>query len=365
MRVEKAEIFDWLMDNYQKAEHMLAISNIKGVSYREYMDLVGVQMPEEFDLGLGEHFSNHDLRKELCGIYNCSGENVVTCSGGTEANLLAFMILLDKGDDFIVERPAYKPLLITPEMLGAKPIPWHRRFENGFDLDVVALGNIITEKTKLVIMTNLHNPSGRLASRDSIRAAAEVAADRSAYLLIDEIFLDGAFEDQISAFGIENIIITSSMTKVYGLGGARTAWVIAPEHIAEKCQIAKSHTTGASSGFGEWLNANALALAREKLVERFRSVARKNHSIVKEWVLANPDLLEWTEPDGGVICFPKYKGKITSVELCRRLLDEFSVLVIPGQHFDLDGHFRISYQMPENELRAALEALEKGLKAIM
>jgi aspartate/methionine/tyrosine aminotransferase len=223
----------------------------------------------------------------------------------------------------------------------------------------------LTDDTKLVIMTNLHNPSGRLADRDSIRAAAETCAEKGACLLIDEIFLDGAFEPQSSAFGLDNVIITSSVTKVYGLGGVRTGWVIAPEDIAQKCQLAKSHTTAASSGLGEWINAKALALARDKLLDRFKTVAKRNHTIVKEWVDSNPDLVEWAAPGGGIICFPRFKGDIPSEELCRRLLDEYGLLLIPGLYSGLEGHFRLSYQQPEEELRAALDSLGKGLRDIL
>jgi aspartate/methionine/tyrosine aminotransferase len=365
MHIEKAQIFDWLLKNMDIAQYNLALSNIEGVSYEEFRDLTGLSIPDDSDLGMGEHYGNEELVEALCGIYHCGPENVVTASGGTEANMLVYMALLESGCDFLMERPGYEPMGLTPELLGARRIAWPRRFEECFDIDIESLRLNMTDRTRVVQMTNLHNPSGRLADRESVRAAAEIIAEKDAYLMLDEIFLDGAFEPQRSAFGLNNVMITSSMTKVYGIGGVRTGWVIAPEYIAKKCQVAKSHTTAASSGLGEWLNAKALALARDRLLERFGKVARRNHAIVKEWVLANPELVEWVEPDGGIICFPRYKGDVPSEELCSRLLDEYGVLLIPGLYSGLEGHFRLSYQLPEEGLRKALEALERGLREIL
>ncbi|KYK30928.1 MAG: hypothetical protein AYK23_04275 [Candidatus Proteinoplasmatales archaeon SG8-5] len=365
MHIEKARIFDWLLKNMESARFNMALSNIEGVTLAEFRRLTGLDIPDDSDLGEGEHYGNPELKDGLCGIYKCRPENIVTASGGTEANILVYLAMLDKDVEFLMERPGYEPMGMTAGLFGSRRIAWPRRFEHGFDIDVESLRLNLTDKTKLVIMTNLHNPSGRLAGRDCIREAAEACAEKGACLLIDEIFLDGAFEPQRSAFGLDNVIVTSSVTKVYGLGGVRTGWVIAPEDVAEKCQLAKSHTTAASSGLGEWLNAKALSKARDVLLDRFKTVAKRNRSIVKDWVESNPDLVEWVAPDGGVICFPRYKGDLSSEELCRRLLDEQGILVIPGLYSGLEGHFRLSYQQPEEELRAALDSLGKGLREIL
>jgi aspartate/methionine/tyrosine aminotransferase len=362
MKIPKVELFEWLLKNYERADYVLGFSNIQGLTKGEYDQIVGYEAPPDFDLGWDAHYGAQDLKEALCAMYGCHHENIVTASGGSEANFLSYLSLLDKGDDFIMERPGYQPMWLAPEMLGANRIDWTRRPEDGFKLDLEALRDLFTPNTKMIVMTNLHNPSGVLAGNDVITRVAELAKDHEAHLLIDEVFLDGSFKSQESAYGIPNVIITSSMTKVYGLGGFRTGWIIAEEKIAVECQLAKAHTDAASAYLGEIMNAQALIHAREHLVQRFLNKAQGSIGIVRDWIESNPDLVEWVEPDGGIMCFPRYKADIGSKELCQKLLDDHGVLVNPGEYFNMEKHFRLSYTCPDDMLKAGLEEITKCLR---
>jgi len=298
-------------------------------------------------------------------MYDCGIDNIVTTSGGTQANFLVFLATLNINDEFIIEQPGYQPMWLTPEMMRAKKVPWARHFNDGFRLDVDALETIITNRTKLIVLTNPHNPTGVVADRElEIKKVAEIAESNGIYVLIDEIFLDGAAVPQMSAYGLPNVIITSSMTKVYGLGGQRTGWIIAPTEIAAECQHAKVHTNGSSSYVGEMMNAHALRNAREFLIQRFNKLSMSNFRVLSEWMSANQDIVEWVPPHGGVMCFPRYKAKHSSVELCQKLLNDHSVMVNPGEYFNLDGHIRLGYVCSEDNLRNGLNALGKGLRQL-
>jgi aspartate/methionine/tyrosine aminotransferase len=298
-------------------------------------------------------------------MYGCGIENIVTTAGGTQANFLVFLATLSKKDQFIVEQPGYQPMWLTPEMMEAKKVPWIRRFDNEFRLDIDVLDSLITNRTKLIVLTNPHNPTGVVADRElEIRKVSEIAQARGIYVLIDEIFLDGASVPQVSAYGLPNVIVTSSMTKVYGLGGQRTGWIIAPQEIATECQHAKVHTNGSSSYVGEIMNAHALRYAREFLIQRFKKLSSSNFRVLSEWMQANQDILEWVEPHGGVMCFPRYRANMSSIELCHKLLDEHGVMVNPGEFFNLDGHIRLGYACSEDILRSGLDALGTGLRKL-
>ena len=240
-----------------------------------------------------------------------------------------------------MEQPGYGPLWLTPQTLGARVIPWPRRFEQQFALDLDTLPTLLSKKTRLIVITNLHNPSGVLIPRQTLQRVADLAAMHNVFLLVDEIFLDGAPTPQPSAFGLPNTIVTSSMSKIYGLGGLRTGWVIAPEHVTYQCQSVKSHTTGASSGLSEAFNAHALLTARDALLDRFRARTLENHMFLKSWMEANPDLMTWVQPYGGTICFPHYAVDIPSLRWCTELLDSKKVLLAPGEYFHLENHVRI------------------------
>jgi len=244
-------------------------------------------------------------------------------------------------------------------------VPWRRRFGAGFLLDVVALEALITYSTKLIGITNPHNPTGVGADREGeIRQIAEIAQAKGIYVLIDEIFLDGAAEPQVSAYGLPNVIITGSMTKVYGLGGQRTGWIIAPPEIVSQCQYAKEHTNGSSSYVGELMNAYALRNARNLLVQRFKKLSMSNFKVLNEWMEANQDIVEWVLPHGGIMCFPRYRLEMSSIDLCQKLLDDHGVMVVPGEFFNMDGHIRLCYTCSEEALKSGLNALGNGLKAL-
>lgn len=365
MKIPRIELFEWLNHNHERAEFVLAFSKMKGLSKREYDELVQYDLGPELDLGRGDPHGADEFKQILMEIYGCEIHNIVTTSGGTQANFMVFLSTLKKKDEFIIEQPGYQPLWLTPKAMAARKVPWIRRFDDGFRLDIDALEGLITKKTKLIVLTNPNNPTGVVADRErEIKKISEIAQAKGIYVLVDEIFLDGTADPQVSAFGLPNVIITSSMTKVYGLGGQRTAWIIAPEEIAAQCQRAKSHTNGASSYVGELMTAYALRNARNLLVQRFKEHSKSNLQVVSQWMEANSDIVEWVPPNGGVLCFPKYRANMPSVELCQRLLDDYGVMVNPGEYFNMNGHFRLSYTSSEEVLKGGLEALGKGLRAL-
>ena len=365
MKIPRVELFDWLQNNRQRADYLLSCSNMKGLSKGEYDELVHYNLGPEVDLGLDAHYGADEFKEVLAKMYDCGHDNIVTASGASEANFLVFLATLDRGDEFIIEQPGYSPMWLTPKMLGARKVVWPRSFKDGFSLDLEALKGLITDKTKLIVLTNPHNPSGVVADRElAIRKASEIAQAKGIYVLIDEVFLDGAFVSQDSGYGLPNVIITSSMTKVYGLGGQRTGWIIAPPEIATLCQRAKAHTNAASSYMGEIMNAHALQNAREQLVQRFNNHAMSNFRIVNEWMGANKEIVEWVVPHGGIMCFPKYRVNLSSVALCHKLLDDHGVMLNPGEYFDLEGHVRLTYVCAEDVLRKGLVALGNGLQEL-
>ncbi|WP_455391716.1 aminotransferase class I/II-fold pyridoxal phosphate-dependent enzyme [[Eubacterium] cellulosolvens] len=339
----------------------MANSSIIGVPYSELIKDTGFEIQDNLNLGKNDPFGAKELREALAKIYKCSPTNVIPTTGGSEANFLVFLGLLEPGDEVIVEQPGYSPLWLVPQALGARVSWWERRYEDKFALDEETLKNKITNQTKLIVITNLHNPSGAMVELETIRAIAELAKEKGAWLFIDEMFLEVANTDSPpkSAFGIESVIVTASVSKIYGIGGLRTGWIIAPEDIAEQCLLAKWQASVAAPYFSELLTAAALDKARDKLIQRCKSIAAQNFPIVNDWLAENENYIEWVPPTGGILCYPKYKcsNKIDSVTLCRQLFIEKGVLVSPGEYFGTEGHFRMSFMNPQDELREGLAAI--------
>jgi aspartate/methionine/tyrosine aminotransferase len=366
MHLSKIPLFDWLIENMPRAKYDLANSSITGIKYEELMNFLDFEIPNDFNLGKNDPFGAMELREALAKIYNCNISNIISTTGGSEANFIVFLAMLNPGDRVIVEQPGYSPLWLVPEMLGTKVDFWHRRFEEGFKLDIEALKEKITNQTKLVIITNLHNPSGVLTTENEIKAVAEVVEENNAFLLIDEIFLDVANKPQNSASNLNSIIVTSSVSKVYGIGGLRTGWIVAADDVAKSCLKAKWQGTVASPYLSEIISASALANARDSLLQRCKDSAARNFPVVKDWIETHERILDWVEPDGGILCFPKFviNNDIDSVMLGKKFIDESGVLISPGKFFGNDDHFRLTYMNPVEELKFALDSMSVILKSI-
>jgi aspartate/methionine/tyrosine aminotransferase len=330
----------------------------------EFERFSGFDVPKDFDLGSNFQYGAPELKTTLRSIYNCEDDNIVTTTGASEANFLVFSSLLGNGDEFIIEQPGYQPMWLTPKMLGARKVTWSRSFENKFSVDVESLQNLLTKKTKLVVLTNLHNPTGVLTNQTSLKKIAKIADESSAYVLVDEIFLDGSFTSQPSSFGIPNVIVTSSATKIYGLGGLHSGWIVGPKKVVAQCQTLKAHCTGASCYISEIMTAHILQHARDELIKRFHKRSKTNFELIKKWMDHHKEWFTWVRPDGGIICFPRYSMNISSIRLCHYLLKAQKILVNPGAYFNQEGFVRISYGCRTRQLQDALDALEKALLSL-
>jgi aspartate/methionine/tyrosine aminotransferase len=260
---------------------------------------------------------------------------------------------LKPGDEVIVENPGYAPMKNIPEMIGAKVKLLERRFENNFQIDVEECKKLISNKTKLIIITNLHNPSGVLLKQSVIEELSVLANEKGILLLIDEIFLAGANISTKSSAMLPNVIITSSLTKVFGLGGLRTGWIIAHKSVAEKCQKMKSYISAAAPYLSEHIAAYLISNEYENLIRRFQSVSQSGLALVDNFINGCKQL-EYHKPDGGIICFVKYCNPNSSVNLCKDLLLKKNVLVNPGVYFGCDGFFRLTFSNDIETLRAGL-----------
>ena len=362
VQVPQIDLFEWLRQKAPLAAYNLAFSNIDGLTIQEFKRLIDFPLSDRFELGSNALYGAEELKKTLGEMYHCSGENIVTTTGASEANFLVFSSLLSKDDEFIVEQPGYQPMWLTPEMLGARRIDFPRTFENRFTLECEMLSSLLSKKTKMIILTNLHNPSGVLTDRTTIQSIAKIASEHDAYVLVDEIFLDGSFSSVQSSFGLSNVIVTGSATKIYGLGGLHTGWVIAPPEVAARCQKLKAHSTGAASHISEIMTARILQAARGELIRRFQNRSKPNLAILKKWLSHHTEFFEWVEPDGGIVCFPRYTVDLPSVEFCSYLFNTQKILVNPGSYFNSEGFIRLSYGCDPFLFQQALDALEKAMK---
>jgi len=334
----------------------LSQSGVPGLSLRDLP--VGL---EGCDINGDHAYGYPPLLEAIAARAGAHPENVVPSLGASEAVFLACAALLDRGDRVLIEKPGYEPFVACARAAGAEIHRWERRFENGYGLDLGEFEASIPDRTKLVLMTNLHNPSGAFLPREDVRALAEAAGRRGATVFIDEIYLDYLDGDRArTAFGAaDNIFTASSLTKVYGLSGLRCGWLVAPVPLARALRRVVDHLFVIHVFLAEQFAAR-LFPHLDALKERNRALHASNRKAVAELIAAEPRL-SWVEPPGGILGFPRVEGPSGGDALAEVLKRKYGTAVVPGRFFDDPRHFRIGWGVAADVLAKGLENIRSAL----
>ena len=301
------------------------------------------------------------LVERVAARYGVRADQVATATGTSGANFLVCAALLRPGDDVLVEKPAYDPLLAVPRLLGANVVRFERRFEDGFRLDLGRVASAITPRTRLIMFTNPHNPAGVLTGSNDLRALAALAERHGCYVLADEIYLDAVAVEvpPVAASLSPCVITTSSLTKAYGLAGLRCGWALADASVCEEIRRARDLVDGSGSVLAERAAAAAFD-ALPALAARARAILTPNFQRFAAFVGAQPGL-EWVEPPGGTVAFPRLKGLASADDFAERLLTRFETAVVPGRFFEAPAHFRVALGIPGDVLERGLQAMARAL----
>ena len=234
--------------------------------------------------------------------------------------------------------------------------------EDALVADAVAAA--ISRETKLVVLTNSNNPTGLKVSRKDIEKIVQAAGASGSLVFVDETFREFSEEPVPIARTLgDHVISAGSMTKFYGLGDLRVGWLFAEKRIMEKI-VALNKWVSIEIARLSYMIA-IQALEKKKLFdERTRKITKENIALGREFIHNNSDLLEWIEPDGAPFGFPRVKMATSSVELCKRLIDEFGILVSPGEFFEQPGHFRLCLTRTTENTKLALDSLTSALQTI-
>lgn len=302
------------------------------------------------------------LVEEIARRYEVSTSQVVTTQGTSMANYLAMAALLKAGDEVLVEHPAYEPLLDIPLMLGAKVTRFERRFQDGFRLDPEAVAARVSERTKLIVLTNPHNPSGRLDPVESVAEVGRIAARAGAHVMVDEVYLEFVFENRPrSAVHIApNFLVTSSLTKAFGFDGLRCGWILAPSDPATAIWRLQDFF-GVNGAIPAEISSTVAFQHLNRFSARSRRIIEANRPHVEALMAAHPDKLEWFAPDTGPVCFPRLRTG-NADEFAARLRADYDVGVIPGRFFEMPGHFRLGFGGPADDLIEGLARVSEALK---
>ena len=303
------------------------------------------------------------LVESIAKRYRVATEEVVTAAGTTFANHLAMAALIKPGDEVLFEHPAYEPMLALTYYLGAKVKRFSRRFENGFGISLDELESLIIPNTRLIVITNLHNPSGVLVADNEIKKIGELARKVGARVLIDEVYMETLFEESPrTSFHLgSEFVVTSSLTKAFGLSGLRCGWILAEPALAKRMWLLNDLFASTPVHSGERLSVVAIQQL-EEIGARARQLFDRNRQLLNEFLDTREDL-EVVRPQFGTVMFPRVRGG-SSEELCRVLREKYETTVVPGRFFEMPAHFRIGISGETATLEAGLERLGKALDEI-
>jgi hypothetical protein len=282
------------------------------------------------------------LVERIAGRFGVDAGCVAMAGGGTSfANHLALSALVSPGDEVLVEQPTYPLITDTLRYLRAEVRRFARVPERLWQLEPGAVEAAISSRTKLVVVTNLHNPSGAFSEAPVIGAVAAAAARVGAMVLVDEVYgeLMRAEGRPVTSFRPDgNVVTTSSLTKAYGLSGLRCGWILAPAEIAERMRRLND-----LFGVLPPHPVECMAVAALDRLDVFRARAAAmmaaNRAAYEEILGRHPGLVQFACPQGTTM-FPRLAAG-NGDALYAVLMQRFDTSLVPGRFFGCPAHVRI------------------------
>ena len=316
----------------------------------------------DLDLDGASHPRYPPLREAIARRYGVVVDGVVAADGTSMANFLAMAALVRPGDEVLIERPTYEPLLGVASFLGATIKRFDRKASDAFRLDPEEIARVVTSNTRLIVITNLHNPTGALAAETELRAVRELAAGVGARLLIDEVYLDAAVPPRRSAahFGPQ-FVITNSLTKVYGLSGLRCGWILAEPELSERMWRLNDLFGVNQAHPAERLACIAFDHLDEVLGDT-PALLDRNRRLFNAFAASRGDL-DCFPAEHGITAFPRWAGGDTQ-RLDHHLREHYDTAVVPGRWFEMPDHFRIGFGLPAGDFEEAIGRLGRALDGL-
>jgi aspartate/methionine/tyrosine aminotransferase len=337
------------------ARYNLAASDLSHVSLADLHVRI-----EDLEITGPGAYGFEPLLQRLAAKAGVPAECVVHAQGTSMANHLAMAALLESGDEVLIEEPTYELLLAAAEYLGAKIRRFPRRFENGFQLDPREVERAISPRTRLIVLTNLHNPTSVRTTDATLKLVGEIARSLGAHVLVDEVYLEACFDSPgQSAYRLgSNFVATGSLTKAYGLSGLRCGWVLAAPALAQRMWRLNDLFGVVAAHPAELLSVIALDHLPE-IAARAKKLLAANRQLLNKFLESRKDLLT-IRPEAGTIAFPQLTtGPVEA--FCQLLREKYETSVVPGRFFEAPEHFRIGIGGETEMVREGLSRVSAAL----
>ena len=359
----------WQSTWENRVRYNLSESGVHPLSVRELLALAQAAADPLLDvrLGYGQSNGTDALRERIAALYpGATPDQVLVTNGSAEANYVAALRVIEPGDQVAMLLPNYLQLWGHVQNLGAQVRAFRLHEERGWGPDPAEIRSAIAPGTKLVVVTNPHNPTGHILADEMRRAIIDRAAEVGAWLLADEVYMGAERDGKTTASfwgSYDRLICVAGLSKAYGLPGLRIGWLVGPAAIVADAWARHDYTTIGPSGASDHLATLALQPAvRDRLLARTRRILRDNYPVLEQWLESLGPSFSWVPPRAGAICWVRYRPAMDGEALVERVRAGQSVLLVPGEHFGMPGYLRFGFGNEESELRAALAATATGLR---
>jgi aspartate/methionine/tyrosine aminotransferase len=372
MRVEQFAMERMQSTWENRVDVNLSESGVYPLTPRELLQDTDLEVVLDQALVYTQSNGTPELRSLIAGLYpGATPDHVHVTNGGSEANYMAVWRLVEPGDEVVMLVPNYMQTWGLVRAFGGTVREWpliEDREAGRWRPDLDRLATLVTDKTRLILLCTPNNPTGATLTAQELDDIARIAARHDAWVLSDEVYRGAELVDgeTPSMWGrYERVIVTSGLSKAYGLPGLRIGWITAPPEFVASTWAYHDYTTIAPGALSDRLARVALAPERRaSILARTRRIIRENLPLIEGWLHAHDPMFSWIAPRAGAIVYVRYNYPINSTELVTRLRDEKSVLVVPGDHFGMDGYLRLGFGERPDYLRQGLERLHSLLQSL-
>jgi aspartate/methionine/tyrosine aminotransferase len=330
-------------------QYDMSESGVRPVTLRELVAM-GLDLDAALDTPLGYSQSNGTitLREHLTAIYpGATADQIEVTNGTSEANYLVALSALEAGDEMAMEIPNYMQLRGVPHSLQASVRTFRLRPERQWEPDWDEFDRAVNPRTRLLYLSNPNNPSGAVLSVEAMRRIIRRCEAMDTWLLADEVYLGAELEGERtrSFWGMsDKVIVTSGLSKAYGIPGVRIGWIVGPPPLVNTCWSQHDYLTIGPNKLSDMVARVAVQVAnREALYRRTRAILTANLPIIEGWAAGFGAQLEFNRPRAGAMTLVRYRADVPSIALADRIRVEQSTLVVPGAHVGLEGYLRIWY----------------------
>ena len=349
-------------------DYDLSESGVRPLTLRELIGM-GFDLDALLDEPLGYSQSNGTvgLRERLAAIYpGADIEQIEVTNGTSEANYLIALSQLRPGDEVAMEVPNYMQMPGVARSLGATVRTFQLRQADGWEPDWEEFEAAVTPRTRLLYLSNPNNPTGAVLSPAAMQRIVERCERTGTWLLADEVYLGAEIDRERTAsfWGMsERVVVTSGLSKAYGIPGVRIGWIVGPRQLVAECWSQHDYLTIGPNKLSDRLARVAVEPRnRERCYARTREILRRNLPIAREWIAGFGGRLTWREPQAGAIGLMHYDASVPSLEIAERVRANQSTLIVPGIHVGLEGHLRIWLGGREEFLREGLRRIGEELR---